>query len=83
MGRSFPLLRFYKNNLFGEDKLQKSVNIPLTKDWKEILDEVHENMAHEVTEVSEKILNTVIFNNALDHRKHSLVYFYNTVGKNA
>lgn len=55
----FPQLRFYKNNLFGEEKNAKSFEIYINKKLDAIIDEIHEGIDHEVRETSEKILLSV------------------------
>jgi hypothetical protein len=42
-----------------------------------IMDEVHELFVHDVREMNERYLNTYATNNAIEHRKHTLIYFFN------
>ena len=34
-------------------------------------------MAHQVKEMNERYVNTQAVNNAVEHRKHTLIYFFN------
>jgi hypothetical protein len=52
-------LRFYKNNVFGEDKNAKSFEIYINEKLDSIMEEIHEGMDHEVKETSEKIMMSV------------------------
>ena len=40
------------------------------------MDQIHENLMHQVTEMNEGYLNTWAVNNAVEHRKHTLIYFF-------
>eukprot|EP00347_Sterkiella_histriomuscorum_P011459 403372372 len=76
LGKKFPQLRFYKNNLFGEDKNAKSFEIYIKK-LAQITEEIHENIDHDVKEVSEKIFNNLAVSSAVEEKKNVIVYFYN------
>lgn len=61
LGNKFPQMRFYRNNMFGEEKNQKSFEIYINKNNKleAIMDEIHDGFDHEVKETSEKIMMNV------------------------
>lgn len=40
------------------------------------MDEIHDLFAHDVREMNERYLNTYATNNAVEHRKHTLIYFF-------
>ena len=52
-------MRFYKNNLFGEEKNAKSFEIFINSKLESIMDEIHDSIAHDVKETSEKIMISV------------------------
>lgn len=66
LGNKFPQLRFYKNNIFGDEKNQKSFEIYLTTKIEPILDEIFDGMDSDVKEVSEKILSNMAVNYAVE-----------------
>lgn len=72
----FPQMRFYKNNLLGEDKNVKSFEIFLKNKFDSIMDEIHESLDHDIKEVNEKILNNLAINHAVEEKKNVLIYFY-------
>lgn len=76
LGNKFPQLRFYKNNLFGEEKKQKSFEIYLNEKIETIMEEIHEGIDHDVRETSEKILMNVASSYALEEKKTVVMYFY-------
>lgn len=78
LGNKLPQLRFFKNNLFGEDKLAKSFEILIAGKVKldAVLEEVHDGIEHEVRETSEKILMNVASSHALEEKKTVVFYFY-------
>jgi hypothetical protein len=76
LGNKFPQLRFYKNNLFGEEKNSKSFEIYINNKIDAIIDEIHEGIDHEVRETSEKILISVAQSYALEEKKNVVFYFY-------
>ena len=78
LGNKFPQLRFYKNNIFGEEKNQKSFEIYLKKKVDDILDEIHESLDTDIKEVNEKILNNLAINYASEEKKNVLIYYYNS-----
>jgi hypothetical protein len=78
LGNKFPQLRFYKNNLFGDEKNQKSFEIYLSDKIDAIIDEVHEGIDHDVRETSEKIMMNVASSYALEEKKTVVFYFYET-----
>lgn len=70
-------MRFYKNNLFGEERHNKSFHIMLNADdTKKVIDQIHELFVHDVREMNERYLNTFATNNAIEQRKHTLIYFF-------
>ena len=71
-----PQLRFYKNNLFGEEKSQKSFEIYINNKLESIMDEIHEGIEFDVRETSEKILMNVAQSHALEDHKNVIFYFY-------
>lgn len=78
LGSKLPQLRFYKNNIFGEEKNQKSFEIYLTNTYDTILEEIDEGFDSEVRETSEKILMNVAQSYALEEKKTVVFYFYET-----
>ena len=76
LGKKFPQLRFYKNNILGEDKNKHSFEIYLKK-FAEVMDEIHDGVESEVKEVTEKILNSIIIGHAVEDKKNCIIYFYN------
>ena len=76
LGSKFPQLRFYKNNLFGEDKNAKSFEIFLGTKVEPIMDEIHEGIDSDVRETSEKIFLNVAQSHALEDKKNVVFYFY-------
>ncbi|CDW85441.1 UNKNOWN [Stylonychia lemnae] len=77
LGGKYPQLRFYKNNLFGEDKNSKSYEIYLNSKFEQIQEEIHDAIGHEIKEVSEKIFNNLAISSATEEKKNVIVYFYN------
>lgn len=41
------------------------------------MEEVHEGIEFDVREVSEKILNNMVINSAVEKKKNVIIYFYN------
>ena len=78
LSSKFPQLRFYKNNLFGEEKNAKSFEIYINKKLDAIVDEIHEGIDHDVRETSEKIMMNVAQSYALESKKNVVFYFYQT-----
>ncbi len=76
LGNKFPQLRFYKNNVFGDEKKQKSFEIYIGNKVDAIIDEIHEGIDHDVRETSEKILMNVAQSHALEEKKTVVMYFY-------
>jgi hypothetical protein len=52
-------LRFFRNNIFGEEKNAKSFEIYINDKLDSIMEEIHEGMDHDVKETSEKIMMSV------------------------
>lgn len=71
-------MRFFKNNLFGDDKLNKSFEIYMNKDYNTILEEVHEGILNNVKEINEKILQSISISTAVEEKKTVVIYFYDT-----
>jgi len=76
LGAKFPQLRFYKNNVVGEEKNTKSFEIYLSNKVEAIMEEIHEGIDHDVRETSEKILMNVAQSHALEEGKNVVFYFY-------
>lgn len=76
LGSRLPHLRFYKNNLFGEEKNEKSFEIFINEKLDAIIDEVHEGIDHDVRETSEKIMMNVASSYALEEKKTVVFYIY-------
>ena len=76
LSSKMPQLRFYKNNLFGEEKSQKSFEIYINNKLESIMDEIHEGIEFDVRETSEKILMNVAQSHALEDHKNVIFYFY-------
>ena len=71
-------MRFYRNNMFGEEKNAKSFEIYINEKLESIMEEIHEGMDHDVKETSEKIMMSVAQSHALEEKKHVVFYFYKT-----
>lgn len=72
-------MRFYKNNLFGEDKNAKSFEIYMksgSKGLSQVMEEINEGIEHDVREISEKIFNNMAVSAAVEEKKNVIVYFY-------
>jgi len=76
LSSKLPQLRFYKNNLFGEEKISNSFEITNSKKVENVLDEIHEYIENDVRETSEKILMNVASSAALEEKKNVVFYFY-------
>lgn len=69
-------MRFYRNNLFGEEKNQKSFEIFVNQKVDLIIDEIHNSIESDIKEVSEQIFNNLLVSHAVEDKKNVLVYFY-------
>lgn len=76
LGNKFPQMKFYKNNIYGDEKLKNSYEV-YHKKFDEVMDEIHDGIESEVKEVTEKILNSIIVGHAVEDKKHCIIYFYN------
>jgi hypothetical protein len=74
--------RFYRNLIYGEHRETRSLGIDLgggsgkQEEVQNIMQTLHENLGHEVREINERYVNTHAINNAIEHRKHTLIYFF-------
>ena len=76
IGKKLPQMRFFKNNIYGDEKIKQSFEI-YTKKLDEVIEEIHEGIDHEVKEVTEKILNNIVIGHAVEDKKNVIIYFYN------
>jgi hypothetical protein len=70
-----PLIKFYRNGQTGEDKLTKGYEIMNAK-YKDMVEELHEGISHNVKEVTEQILSNIAVS-AAQEGKYVLIYYYN------
>jgi hypothetical protein len=78
LGNKLPQLRFYRNNLLGEEKNQKSFELTETSSLEAVLDEVHDSIDSDVKEMTEKIIMNVATSVVVEEKKNVVFYFYET-----
>lgn len=76
-----PYARFYRNAIYGPERELRAVSLSIGRgddqDLMKVLQEIQESFVHQVSEVNERYMSTQAINNAVELRKHTLIYFFN------
>ena len=77
-----PSIRFYSGNLIGELRNEKSIELTMMSgkgdsvELASIIDQVHDSFDHEVRDMNERYVSTQAVTNAVEHHRHTLIYFF-------
>lgn len=73
-----PTLKYYPNRKTNNDKMQKSFEIYIKKHTSvdEIKEEINDSFDHDVREISEKLLQTLMAQHVMEEEKTVAIYFY-------